>query len=69
MVIGHPDIPPSVDHLEPYIERKLFTVNTSHATAAYYGKYAGKKTIAEAMNGPYICIVVRDVLIRPPFSS
>lgn len=62
--VGHPDIPAIhwVDHLEPYIERKLFTVNTSHATAAYYGKYAGKKTIAEAMKEPYIRDVVRDVL-------
>lgn len=62
--VGHPEIAAIhwVDHLEPYIERKLFTVNTSHATAAYYGKYAGKKTIAEAMRDSYIKGVVRDVL-------
>lgn len=62
--VGHPDIPAIhwVDHLEPYIERKLFTVNTSHATAAYYGKHAGKKTIAEAMKDSYIRGVVHDVL-------
>ncbi|KAJ5776841.1 Mannitol-1-phosphate 5-dehydrogenase [Penicillium odoratum] len=62
--VGHPEIDAIhwVDHLEPYIERKLFTVNTSHATAAYYGKYAGKKTIAEAMRDSYIKGVVRDVL-------
>jgi len=61
---GHPDIPAIhwVDHLEPYIERKLFTVNTGHATAAYYGKYAGKKTIAEAMKDEYVRNTVRDVL-------
>lgn len=62
--VGHPDIPAIhwVDHLEPYIERKLFTVNTSHATAAYYGRYAGKKTISEAMHDTYIRGVVCDVL-------
>lgn len=37
------------DHLEPFIERKLFTVNTSHATAAYYGYNRHKKTVDDAM--------------------
>ncbi|KAJ5907554.1 Mannitol-1-phosphate 5-dehydrogenase [Penicillium taxi] len=61
---GHPDITAIhwVDNLEPYIERKLFTVNTSHATAAYYGRYAGKTTIAEAMKEPFIRNTVREVL-------
>ena len=48
---GHPNINGVhwVDDLEPYIERKLFTVNTSHATAAYFGYHKGIKTIHEAM--------------------
>lgn len=38
-----------VNELLPYIERKLFTVNTGHATCAYLGYYYGLKTIKEAM--------------------
>ncbi|KAK2795971.1 Mannitol-1-phosphate 5-dehydrogenase [Emmonsiellopsis sp. PD_5] len=54
--VGHPDIKAIhwVDNLEPYIERKLFTVNTGHATAAYYGYSAGKKTIHESLSDPKI---------------
>lgn len=61
---GHPDISAIhwVDALTPFIERKLYTVNTSHATAAYYGYHAGKKTIYEAMNDPKILGIVYDVL-------
>jgi mannitol-1-phosphate 5-dehydrogenase len=53
---GHPEINGVhwVDDLEPYIERKLFTVNTSHATAAYFGYHKGIKTIHEAMADPHI---------------
>lgn len=51
-----------VDDLAPYIERKLYTVNTGHATAAYYGHALGRKTIADALNDNAIQDKVRDVL-------
>lgn len=51
-----------VNDLKPYIERKLFTVNTGHATAAYYGHVAGKRTIADALQDPTIHERVQDAL-------
>ncbi|MGG4143327.1 mannitol-1-phosphate 5-dehydrogenase [Paenibacillus algorifonticola] len=48
---GTPEIPGIhyVDQLQPYIERKLFTVNTGHCVAAYHGYLQGYATIQEAM--------------------
>src|SRR5699024_1830403 len=48
-----------VDNLAPFIERKLFTVNTGHCVIAYLGYLAGKETIAEALDDQAI---VQDVL-------
>lgn len=61
---GHPKVNGIhwVDDLEPFIERKLFTVNTSHATAAYFGYQKGVKTIHEAMADPDIKKEVNDAL-------
>lgn len=48
--------------LEPFIERKLFTVNTGHATTAYVGKYEGYKTIDEALKDEAVKKQVENVL-------
>jgi len=61
-----PDIPGAhfVPDLEPYIERKLFTVNTGHATTAYHGRLAGHATIAAALGDPAVRSAVDAVLLE-----
>ena len=51
-----------MDELAPYIERKLFTVNTGHASAAYFGFEAGLEKISEAMADQDVAEDVRAVL-------
>ncbi|MDQ1204278.1 mannitol-1-phosphate 5-dehydrogenase [Microbacterium sp. SORGH_AS_0862] len=51
-----------VDDLAPYIERKLFTVNTGHAATAYYGARAGIERISDALAEPEIAADVSATL-------
>lgn len=51
-----------VDELLPYIERKLFTVNTGHTACAYLGYYYGLTTIKAAMDDSRVSTVVEGVL-------
>jgi len=51
-----------VDGLEASIERKLFTVNTGHATVAYHGFLAGADKIADAIALPAVRSAVEAVL-------
>jgi mannitol-1-phosphate 5-dehydrogenase len=51
-----------VDDLTPYIERKLFTVNTGHATTAYYGARAGIDRISDVLARPEIAAAVSATL-------
>lgn len=51
-----------VDNLAPFIERKLFTVNTGHATAAYHGYNRRKRTVYDALQDKQIMAEVRGAL-------
>ena len=51
-----------VDDLQPFVERKLYTVNTAHATAAYHGYVRGIRLIREALADPAVRAEVDGVL-------
>lgn len=51
-----------VGDLSPYIERKLFTLNTGHATTAWYGWAAGIEKISDAIGDREIRQKVAGVL-------
>ena len=53
-----------VDNLAPFIERKLFTVNTGHATAAYHGYNRRKRTVYDALQDKQIMAEVRGALME-----
>jgi mannitol-1-phosphate 5-dehydrogenase len=59
-----PSIPDAtwVDDLAPYIERKLFTVNTGHATTAYHGFARGIKKLSDALEDEQVRAAVEGVL-------
>ncbi|MBN9213811.1 MAG: mannitol-1-phosphate 5-dehydrogenase [Microbacterium sp. SCN 70-200] len=62
------DTPPTipgahfVDDLAPYIERKLFTVNTGHAATAYFGAQEGIEKISDALANGAIAAKVSAAL-------
>lgn len=51
-----------VDDLTPYIERKLFTVNTGHAVTAYFGFMRKIDSIESAIHNEQILFAVRSAL-------
>lgn len=64
--IGIPDIQGInwVSNLAPFIERKLYTVNTGHATAAYHGYNRRKRTVYDALQDKDIMNEVRGALME-----
>lgn len=51
-----------VEDLAPFIERKLFTVNTGHAVIAYFGYLQGKETIDKTLADEQIEEQVKETL-------
>lgn len=64
MLGGLPEIKGAklADSLEAFIERKLFTVNTGHCFAAYYGYLKGYSTIQEVMADPTCKTEIKKVM-------
>ena len=61
---AEPSIPDAtwVDDLAPYIERKLFTVNTGHAATAYHGFARGIEKLSDALADDLVRAAVEGVL-------
>jgi mannitol-1-phosphate 5-dehydrogenase len=61
---NEPSIPDAtwVDDLAPYIERKLFTVNTGHAATAYHGFARGIGKLSDALADDVVRAAVEGVL-------
>jgi mannitol-1-phosphate 5-dehydrogenase len=61
---NEPSIPDAtwVDDLAPYIERKLFTVNTGHASTAYHGFARGINKLSDALADDVVRAAVEGVL-------
>ena len=53
-----------VEDLQPYIERKLYTVNTGHSIVAYLGYLAGIHTIHESFANEEIESIDRKSFTR-----
>lgn len=51
-----------VEDLTPYIERKLFTVNTGHGVTAYFGHMKQINSIEDAIHNDRIVYAVRSAL-------
>ncbi len=52
------------ESLTPYIERKLFTVNTGHCITAYLGYMSGHTDIKQAIENDYIANTVKGALME-----
>lgn len=50
------------DDLMAYVQRKLYTLNTGHAIAAYLGSLRGLGTVADAMGDPETAEQVREAM-------
>lgn len=63
-VMPLPSIPgmQAVENLEAYVERKIFTLNTGHAIAAYLGYRKGYITIREALLDENIYGIVKGAM-------
>jgi len=53
-----------VKDIDPYIKRKLFTVNTGHGAIAYIAYYHKISTIKDAMQNPEVLSLVKNVLLE-----